>query len=353
MTNQLHDLLSEDDLLSAGIISNVGSVELYHNPKHVTPRLFQLSLEDNSDSENMFSKLLDALIQFLIRMIDDISSGAMGISVSLNRLVNRSEALMTSSRTSRRANKSDKFKVDTRIQNLCINYKPVNDPHRILMYLKSVDALVRKYFKFQDEEMLRAIPAIMTLRPSNVGAVDQLVNILKNTCPVSFADAAGFSGDTYRKVGPHMLGNQQLVVLNKNPDGDAVEQLLGQEFILQPSDSEPKVPPQFIEYDTFASTIEQGIIRQVIGTATDLSNRIGMLARARRASRTQDLVKYLQVIHNDLTRGEYDGVNLESATQFIKLVEAYNNWLVNPYLNLLALMVRNMSAVLNVCEANH
>lgn len=347
----LSDLLEADDLLAAEILSLVGSVEHYRNDRHRTQKLFNLGLEN--EDHGYFMKLLDSLISFLIRMAKDVTSGSLGLNLNLAKLINRAEQINTDSRSSRRANKEGKFKIETRIQNLSINFRPINDPQRILMYLKSVDAMVRKYYLYQDEQLLKLVPAITTLKPNDPGSLATLANLLTNVSPVSFAVANGFNDKGSSYVGPHMLGNQQLLVINKNPAGELHEQLIGQEFVLQPSDSEPKVPPLFIEFDVFANTIEQSILRQVIATAGDLANKTGIFARSRRSSRIQDLVRYLDKIRKDIAAGEYQGEDLKSATDFILLLEAYDNWLVNPYLSLLSLMVRNMSAILNVCEANN
>jgi hypothetical protein len=348
----LSDLLEADDLLAAEILTLIGSVEHYRNDRHRSTKQFTLGLEAEEE-HGMFMRLLDSLITFLIRMVKDVTDGSMGLSINLAKIINRAEQINTTSRANRRTNKDGKFKIETRVSNLSINYKTINDPQRILMYLKSEDQIVRKYFRYQDEELLKIVPAIMSLRPTDDRAVEVLASLLSNVSPLGFAKVNGFSDRGSRLVGPHMLGNQQLIVLDKNPTGEFHEQLIGQEFLLQPSDAEPKIPPAYIEFDVFAKTIEQSILRQVIATATDLSSKTGVISRARRASRIGELVKYLERIRKDVASGAYQGADLQAATNFILLLEAFDNWLVNPYLSLLSLMVRNMSAVLNVCEANN
>lgn len=344
MSDVLEDIPFQPTLLSSGI-------EQYHNPRHVTQRGLSLGLE--KDDTGLLSRLINALIKFLIRMMDDLTEGTTAVSLNLNRIITRAENINTASRASSRVNREPVFKINTRIANLCVNFKPINDPQRILMYLKTVDQIVRNYFKYQDEQLLSVIPVITQLNPASPTDLDQLLSILGNVSPVAFARGAGFSDETNRMVGPHLLGNQQLLVLNKNYDGDQVEQLTGQEFVLQSSDHEVKAPPLFIQYDVFARTIEQSILRQIIATSRDLAARIGMLARHRRSTRVKAIVTYLEVIRKNVEQNRYEGEALVNATAFITLIEAYDNWLVNPYLNLLALSCRNMSAVLNVCEANN
>lgn len=348
----LSDLLEADDLLAAEILSLIGSVEHYRNDRHRSTKQFALGLEAEDD-QGLFMRLLDGLIRFLVRMAKDVTDGSAGLSINLARIISRAEEINTSSRTERRVNKEGKFRVDTRLQNLSINFRTINDPQRILMYLKSVDQMVRKYFRYQDEELLKLVPAIMSLRPTDANAVEVLANLLSNVSPVGFAKVNGFNDQGSRLMGPHMLGNQQLIVLNKNPTGELYEQLIGQEFLLQPSDAEPKAPPLYIEFSVFAGTIEQSILRQVIATATSIAGTTGVISRGRRSSRIEDLVKYLETIRKDVHTGTYKGTDLQAATNFILLLEAFDNWLVNPYLSLLSLMVRNMSAILNVCEANN
>jgi hypothetical protein len=348
----LSDLLEADDLLAAEILTLIGSVEHYRNDRQRSTKQFALGLEAGED-QNLFMRLLDTLIRFLSRMIEDVANGTAGISLNLVKIINRAEQINTESRANHRVNKEGKFKIDTRLQNLSINFRIINDPQRLMMYLKSVDQMVRKYYRWQDDELLKLIPAIMTIRPTEPNALDTLVNLLSNVSPVGFAKVNGFNDQGSRFMGPHMLGNQQLIVLNKNPEGEQFEQLIGQEFLLQPSDAEPKSPPEYVEFDVFARSIEQSILRQVIATATDLSTRIGVMARGRRSTRVGDLIKYLDAIRKDVANGVYEGADLQAATNYILLLEAFNNWLVNPYLSLLALMTRNMSAILNVCDANN
>lgn len=344
MSDILDEIPFQPTILSSGI-------EQYLNPRHTTHRGLSLGMEQHDSS--FLSRLIDGLIKFLVRMMDDLTDGSTAISLNLNRVITRAENINTVSRTTHRNNKGSSFKIETRLANLSVNFKPVNDPQRLLMYLKTSDVIIRNYFKYQEEELLKVIPSITRMNPGSSTDLDQLVAILNNVSPFAFASSAGFNADNNRMIGPHILGNQQLLVLSKTPDGDPIEQLTGQEFLLQSSDHEVKAPPPFIEYDVFARSIEQSILRQIISTAHDLASRIGMLARLRRSNRVKEVVTYLDLIRKDINQDKYQGEALENAIAFIKLIEAFNNWLVNPYLNLLALSCRNMSAVLNVCEANN
>lgn len=344
MSDTLEDLPFIPTLLSDGI-------ERYNNPRHSILKTFSLGLE--AHDENYLSRLLDALIKFLVRMMEDIKDGSLAINVNLHRIITRAELIDTSSRTTSRANSNPTFTVTTRIQNLCINNRPINDPQRLMMYLKSVDQIIRNYFKYQEEELLKVIPLITQLSPRRPGDLDRLIALMKNVSPIKFAEGAGFSKDGHRMVGPHLLGNQQLLVISKAPDSNQIENLIGQEFVLQPSDLTPKAVPNEIVFNVFAGTTERSIIHQVLVTSRDLVNRIGLMARTRRSNRIKDIISQLELIRNDVVKGNYDGDDLTSATSFIQLLETFNNWLVNPYLNLLSLSCRNMSAILNVCEANN
>lgn len=347
----ISELMELDPELARQIVQEVAGLEYYHNPRHVTPKTFSLGLE--AEDHGTLMRLLESLIKFLARMLEDMTVGTTAISLNLHKLQTRAEEINTKSRTARRANKSSKIRIETRIQNLCINFKPIKDPQSLLMYLKSVDTIVRKYFKYQDEELLKVIPTITQLNATNPLHLDTLINVLKNVSPTAFAMGAGFAHQGSRYAGPHLLGNQQLMVITKYPQGDAVEQLAGEEFILQPSDLEPKPLPEFLEFDMFPPTTEQSILRQVIATTQDLGRRIGVMARMRRNRRVTDLSNFLERIRNELAAGQLTTDQIQTASAFIQLLEAFDNWLVNPYLNLLALSCRNMSAVLNVCEANN
>lgn len=348
----LSDLLESDDLLANEILSLIGGLEHYTNHRHHTSKNFSLSLED-ANEPGLLSKIIDGIIRFLVRMAKDIENGTVGISLTLGRLLDRAETINTSSRSVRRTNKSTKFDITTRIQNLSVNYRVVNDPQRLLMYLKSVDQIVRKFYQYQNDSLVNVIPGLTTIRPSDVDSVERMVSLLEPVSPVSFAKTSGFSDRGFRKDGPHLLGNQQLIVIDKNVSSEGIERLVGQEFVLQPSDDEPKGPPAKITFDSFARTTEQSILRQVIATLTDLNAKISVLSRNRRTSRVESLVSYLERLRREVDNQVYQGDSLDRANKIIQLVETYNNWLVNPYLGLLALTCRNMSAILNVCDANN
>lgn len=347
----ISELMELDPELARKIVQEVAGLEYYHNPRHATPKTFSLGLE--AEDHSVLMRILESLIKFIGRMIEDVTTGTTAISLNLHKIQTRAEEISTASRAARRTNKGNKIKIETRIQNLCINFKPIKDPQSLLMYLKSVDATIRKYFKYQDEELLKVIPTVTQLNATNPLHLDTLVNVLKNVSPSAFAMGAGFAHQGSRYAGPHLLGNQQLMVITKYPQGDAVERLAGEEFILQPSDMEPKPLPEFLEFDLFPPTTEQSILRQIIATTHDLGHRIGVMARMRRNRRVTDLSNYLERIRNEIAAGQLTSEQLQTAGAFIQLLEAFDNWLVNPYLNLLALSCRNMSAVLNVCEANN
>jgi len=345
-------LMELDPAIADEILELTHGIELYKNIRLIQPRLLSLSFE-SEEQRSLLSRMLDALIRFITRFIRDIYDGTATLSFSLGKLHNRAELINTDSRAARRTNRSDTFKVDTRIHNLCVNYRPINDPQRLLMVLKSNHVIFKNYFKYQNVDLPNVIPSLLGIDPRREESVIQLIELLTPVSPMARAEAMGFSGDQTSRVSVQLLGNQRLHAMAKNPVGDAIEQLAGQEWLLLPSSDDPKPLPLSITYSVFASTIEQSILREIVATTTDLETNFGIVSRNRRSMRVDDLTKYLERLRNNIVATQYDAETEQRARQIIRMLEAYCSWLVNPYLNMMGLYIRNANAALNVCAANN
>lgn len=345
-------LMELNPAIADEILELVHGIEHYKNIRRYKPKEFNLGLEVE-DQSNLLDRLVDALIRFITRFIKDIYEGTATLSFSLGKVHNRAELINTESRTKRRTNRNDTFKIDTRVHNLCINYKPVSDPQQLLMLMKSNDTLFKNYFKYQNIDLPSVIPRLLATDPNSETSVIGLIELLAPVSPMTVGTAFGFTGDGSSKVSIHLLGNQRLHVLSKNPVGDAVEQLVGQEWLLLPVSDSPKPTPPNITYNTFASTIEQSILREIINTTSALEANFGIVSRNRRASSVDDFTRYLERLRNGILTGKYTGEALDRTNQIVRLLEAYATWLVNPYLNMMGLYIRNANAVLNVCAANN
>lgn len=338
--------------ISDEILELVHGIEHYKNIRLYKSRQFQLGIE-SEEQTSVISRLIDALISFLTRFMNDVFEGTASLSFALGKVVNRAELISTESRTTRRTNRKDEFKVDTRIQNLCVNYRPINDPQQLLMIMRSNDQLIKSYFRYQNVELPETITQLVRIDPASETAVIEMVEVLTKVSPMVKAASFQLTGDSASLGSIQLLGNQRLHAMSKNSTGAVVEQLAGQEWLLLPSSDQPRPLPQHITYQTFASTIEQSLLRQVISTSTDLESNFGIVSRNRRASRVADLKRYLERLRNGIVTKRYDDEASERATQLIRMLEAYSAWMVNPYLNMMGLYIRNANAVLNVCAANN
>lgn len=345
-------LMELNPAIADEILELVHGIEHYKNIRRYKPKEFNLGLEVE-DQSSLLDRLVDALIRFITRFLKDIYEGTATLSFALGKVHNRAELINTESRTRRRTNRNDTFKIDTRVHNLCVNYKPISDPQQLLMLLKSNDTLFKNYFKYQNIALPAVIPRLLTVDPNVETSVINLIELLTPVSPLAMGTAFGLSGDSGSKVSIHLLGSQRLHALSKNPVGDAVEQLTGQEWLLLPVSDSPKPIPPSITYNTFASTIEQSILREVVNTTAALEADFGIVSRNRRASAIDDFTRYLERLRNGVLTGKYTGESLERTNQIVRLLEAYATWLVNPYLNMMSLYIRNANAVLNVCAANN
>ncbi|ABY62988.1 internal head protein [Pseudomonas phage 201phi2-1] len=345
-------LMELNPAIADEILELTHGIERYKNIRLLQPKLFELSLEA-TDQGSILSRMLDALIRFITRFIRDVYEGTATLSFSLGKLHDRAELINTESRSMRRTNRSNEFKIDTRIHNLCVNYKPINDPQRLLMVLKTNNVLFKSYFKYQNVELPNIIPNIVNINPKRPDSVIALVELLSPVSPMAKASAMNFSGDQTSRASLQLLGNQRLHAMTKNPVGDVVDQLAGQEWLLLPASDDPKPLPPSITYPVFAATIEQSILREIVSATTDLESNFGIVSRNRRSMRVDDLTRYLERLRNSILTKQYDAETEERAQQIIRMLEAYCTWLVNPYLNMMGLYIRNANAVLNVCDANN
>lgn len=339
--------------ISDEILELVHGIEHYKNIRSVTaPRQFSLSLE-NVDDPSWLSRAIDALIRFLTRFINDVVEGTATMSFALGKVANRAELINTESRTTRRTNRKESFTIETRVHNLCLNYRPVSDPQQLLMVIRSNDQVIKQYFRYQNVDLPETITNIIRIDPNSETAVLDLIDILTPVSPMARATQMQFMGSEGSLVSPQLLGNQRLHAMSKNPHGDTVEQLAGQEWLLMPASDNPRPIPPSITYNTFASTTEQSILRTILATTHDLESNFGIVSRNRRASRVEYLAKYLEKIRNLSIGSKLTPEAIARSQQIIRLLEAYCAWMVNPYLNMMGLYVRNSNAILNVCAANN
>lgn len=334
------------------ILELVHGIEHYKNIRRYKPRQLNLGMEVENQ-ENLLERMIDAIIRFLTRFIKDVMDGTATLSFALGKLHNRAELINTESRSRRRSNRTDEFQILTRIHNLCINYRPISDPQNLLMLMKANNVVSKNYFKYQNVDLPNIIPSLITIDPTAETSVIAMIELLSPVSPMNKAKAFGFTGDDSSKASVHLFGNQGLHALCKNPVGDAVDQLAGQEWLLLPASDNPKPAPASITYKVFASTIEQSILREVIATTADIESNFGIVSRNRRSLRIDDLTRYLEKLRNNIIARNYDAQATERAKQLVRLLEAYCTWLINPYLNMMHLYLRNTTAVLNVCEANN
>lgn len=334
------------------IMEVVQGVEQYKNIRLYKPRQLQITLESEGQA-SLLSRLIDALISFLNRFIKDVQDGTATLSFSLGRVINRAELINTEASAARRGNRKEEFVIDTRINNLCVNYRAITDPQQLMMHIKNNDNMLKAYFRYQNQELPDTIPQLVRIDPTNETAVLTMVDILAKVSPLTKATSFQFNGDAGSMASIQLLGNQRLHALAKNSASDSVDYIAGQEWLLLPASDEPKPMPQKLVYKTFATTIEQSILRQVIATASDIESNFGIVSRNRRANRISELMQYLERLRNNIAMGRYDDASTVRATQLVRLLEAYSSWMVNPYLSMMSLYIRNATAVLNVCAGNN
>ncbi|AEH03525.1 internal head protein [Pseudomonas phage PhiPA3] len=348
---KLSELMETSPEIAAKIIELMGSNEAYAEYKHALRQTLSLDVS-TEDFKEEFAKLLDRILAFLKAMAKDLFDGTAGMALTMERIMLRADRLQTDARSVARRDKATTFKINTRIQNLCVRYRPITEVQGLFSALRNLDIVARTYYEFQNSQMLSAslrIPNVI----NNEGELANVIETIMSVNPVGMAaNNQLFRHSGYRHESIHLLGNRQLVVVDKRPDGGQVDRLLGIEVKLDDSERDPLPLPEEITFQRFSTSIEVSLLRQVVKTAEMLNRANNLSTRHRRRDRINQLTAIVNKVRDNLQTDQLRDVSEDSYRLFVRVIEAYIDWLANPYLGFMALCARDLTAILNVCEAN-
>lgn len=341
---ELSTLMESDKILEEEILYLSGGVEAFKNRNPERDGKRTLSLEvDGSE----FIRLIERILRYLGKMIDDVFDGSAASAIALSRVHSRAEEILLNSRSVRRSTQKIDFDIDTRIQNLCVKYKPVKDPQVLLQHLKVLNNIVSDVYRYLTYTVWNCYQDVVQFDPRN-DDFDELAASMINSSPVVLSGNGRFIPSGLQIRSPQLLGCQQIIIQDRRPDGSNLDRVLASNMYLEHAEAEPRPLPEKITYDRFGISLEQSILKEVIDIVSTIAKYNTVNRRAVRRSRMEQMrlkIRDLQQMTESVTHGEH-------FTNYIRLLEVYSGWMMSPYVGLIALTHRNLTAVLNVCEGN-
>lgn len=347
----LSDLLESGEQEAAKVLELLGSSEEYKSVRRELDNVLNLSYS-NEDYKDVLLTLLDKIIQFLKSLAKSTSDGSLAMSITYERILMRVRRLFTETNVSSRHSKESSFAVKTRLQNLCVRYKPISDVQLLITSLKNLDNVSKTYFNYINNDILPAGNDIVTNIRSDKD-LQEIVGKLERINPLNMANENSYFSDRgYRIESLHLMGNHQLTISNGRPDASGSDKLLGINVDLVTSEFDPLPLPEVINFEKFGITTQKTVLRLVESIATNLNKYTTISVRHNRQRNIDRLVTHITSIRNGVANTGIDSTQKELYDNYILLIEKYIDWLSSPYLGLLALSSRNLSATLNVCESN-
>lgn len=343
---ELSDLMESDPLLEQEILYLSGGVESYKDRNQRTNFPITLSLED---SNSTLVKVIERILRYLQNMIKDVFDGSAASAVVLSKVHSRAEELATNSRFARRNSQKTEFEIATRIQNLSVKYKPISDPQVLLQHLKVFNNIIGDVYRYLTVTVYGCFEDLIKYDPLN-GSIEGLAASVVNSSPAQLMNTGRFINQGLQLTSPQLLGNQKIVVTNKRPDGSPLDKLLACNMTLENAELEPREIPNSIKYNRFGISLEQSLIREVISVIQTLGQYNNLNRRSIRRQRMQLVVDRIAAIQK--IADEVDTVTSQNVHNYIRMLEVYSGWMMSPYVGMIALTHRNLTAVLNVCEGN-
>lgn len=343
---ELSALMESDPLLEQEILYLSGGVESYKDRNQSTKFPLTFSLEE---SNSTMAKVIERILRYLQNMIKDVFDGSAASAVIMSKVHSRAEELAISARSAKRNSQKVEFTIDTRIQNLSVKYKPINDPQVLLQHLKVFNTIIGDIYRYLTVTVYGCFEDLIKFDPLT-DSIEGLAASVVNSSPAQLMNTGRFINQGLQLSSPQLLGNQRIVVTNKRPDGSPLDKLLACNMTLENAEQEPREIPASIKYNRFGVSLEQSLIREVISVIQTLGQYNNLNRRSIRRQRMQLVVDRLAAIQKMA-----DTVDAESSPNvhnYIRMLEVYSGWMMSPYVGMIALTHRNLTAVLNICEGN-
>lgn len=305
-----------------------------------------LSLEAfGSDSASLLSRIIEWLKKLIDTVFDEMTAHQ-GAVMYVERAAADLKVMSRDRRT--HSVSSGTFKVDTRVQNLCVRYRPIEQANGLVMALRNMDKLLRAYYGYQP---LQAAPQILSAAngADEAGVVQQMQSASPMKLQTSGAVFSHPEVDNWLASAP-LMGNVRLV-LKKRESGSDVDRIRGMMLRLLPEEVTPRPMPTSIDFVRFSLSNSDQLLSQIQDTARFMANINQASVRAQRKRQLETVVGFLTNLQREAGRSS-EPASVDRIATIAGLVEQYVDWIVNPYNSLYGLACRNLRAALRVCELN-
>lgn len=344
----LSERMESDKHLEEEIIYLSGGVESYRNLNQKTRFPLSVSTEE---AKFDLGAIIERILRFLNNMVKDVLDGSTAAAMGIENIIDRAEEVLLDGRSQRRNHQLHEFIIDTRVQNLCVKYKPISDPQFLLIQLKTLSSVVSAVYAYLNHSVYGCFEEVIKFDPF-ADDIEELALKMLPCSPASMAGNPKFANQGMAIYSPQLLGNQQIVIDNKRPDSSPLDQILACCMSIQPAEREPRAAPPEIKYTKFGLSLEQSLVREVIGIATKLSDVNTINRRTVRRNRLTLITERLNYLNKRITDITLDEPSIVHVRNYIRVLEVYSGWIASPYVGLIALTHRNLTAILNVCEGN-
>jgi hypothetical protein len=329
------------------LIDLVGGLEMFQEYRAFTDEpLWDISQEDYREK---LAALLERIIAFIKRWIREITSADLRMSVSTMYYQTLVDNVRVEARSRVNKKQGASFTIESRVPNLCVNYRPLKDSVAILNALTSLEKIVGLYFRTYVPKVLDNARGIITAA-ATLSQTASVAQLMSHVAPTNT-----FTGDVFRTVGTHteslhMMGNHKLVITNNAGMGDQVDQLTGIRIKLDQSQLTPPPQPAVIDIPYF----DVSTVNTITGKLDTILNHLaysntGRYRSMRRHALT-DLATTLERAKNNLVNDPR--VDEDRVKEITSLLETFIAWIADPYVGFYAYILRDVRAVINVCAAN-
>lgn len=345
---ELSDLMESDKVLEEEILYLSGGVESYKNHNQRTRFPITVSIEEGGFE---LKRIIERILRYLGNMITDVFDGSAASAIALSQVYSRAEEILLHSRTARRSSQKPDFVIQTRIQNLSVKYRVIKDPQQLLQHLKVLNNVASDIYRYLTFGVFTCFNDLITFDPLK-DDLEVLAQSVINSAPSTLSGNGRFQASGLQVLSPQLLGNQRVVIQNQRPDAGPLDRLLACNMYLDHAESEPRQMPNEVVFDKFGISLEQSILKEVVNTVKSIEQYNTINRRAMRRQRMEMVKGRIATLSASLEDVDIDEAMSNQIRTYIRVLEVYSGWMMSPYVGLIALTHRNLTAVLNVCEGN-
>lgn len=347
---KLADLLADaTPSLTSEVIDLVGGLEHYRPYESMgdTPFFFT-GMENISDT---VVRIFDRIIAFIKKWIKVFADAEFKLSLHTALHSHSLENIRTNMRTqARKTSTHPTFVVNTRIQNISVNHRPMVNAIGLINALTVLRAVTENYFVKHSEQVLGQVRKVIE-NVAGQSKAEHLAELMLSVSPVKIGASSIMTLNKGYYITPHLLGNHRFMITDdSNGSSDPIAQVQAIRVKLVPSQDAPIESPSFINFEHFDNNMTEAVLTKCDTILSLLSKSNNGPGRHARRQALGALLAAVEKVNADVQR---NGLRSEDeARNVICVLESYIAWIADPYTTFYSYVLRNVRAALNVCEAN-